>query len=151
MNDDAVAIDDMGVHHAVAFYFQGEYPLRRPELEQSEIDLDLPFPVFGREHRHAGSDPAEQGYGRRGPFSGRQADTVGLPSLARDQTAPFQGRQMAVHPVRGADAELRAELAHGRRNSVFVDGGPDEFVDFLLTFGDSSGHDNSFIFLIVLP
>ena len=67
-----------------------------------------------------------------------------LAALPQDKSVPLESGEMALDAVGGTDAELLADLPHGRRDASRADDAADELVNRLLTFGDAVFHRNPF-------
>ena len=112
-HDDDVAIQDSGVHHAVAAHEQAEQLV----LVRAAFDGDVPLDVFDGRRQRAGLNPAQDGNLRQRPRPQRtrreaiaaRARSLGEPSLLD------QPLQMLTRGLHGPKAEAVPHLPGCRR------------------------------------
>ena len=106
VNDDVIAVGDLGVDHRIAAHFESEQVL----LAEHGLEID-PLVLLDGFVQHAGGNPARQRQTALIDGLGHELNCPRHIRLAGDQPLLFQGLEVAHHAVGRADSELIADFA----------------------------------------
>ncbi len=141
-NKDVIAFEDGVVDHGTTANFEGKDFFLGDIAEQTGIDDQGFFGFFDAGDGCASRDGSEERDAE--DVVGREVDLFaveeGCQSACAEATFAevalfFEGFEVIIYAVGGANIEMVSDLAESRGIAVFFDGVDDEVVDHLLAFG----------------
>lgn len=137
-----VPLDDIGVDHRIAAHAQGEEFGIGPDAERGGVDAHIAIRFLFGGGRQAGRD---------GPIKRDVRQRTALRVEIRDQTAGLtietlqralgrEGIEMALHPERAREPEVRLNFSEGRSDPMLTMVAVDEIEDLLLPIGEGFVH-----------